>query len=187
MAASHPEAVSVQQQLINAGTALTTAAAFGALNCQGGVSDAQVARITGDVTQALQTSLSAQMQAGFDSLRAEVGALTQKVGALESKVGALESVVNRSSILAAKAYNATCGEGGVRSYTEVPNADGDTCPASEQPLRNRAALMALNLNSAGTWCKHYGVAPLPRSAPARRKAVAAHLGIAPGLIEDSTE
>ena len=131
MAAEH--AAALQQHLADAGASMTAAAAsYGALVASGGLADAQMQALADSITQSVIASVTAQLQP-----------LQTQLQALQAQLQALSAHALATRVLASKSYNATCGEGGARPYTPVPNAAGELSPHGVQPLRDRDALVAL--------------------------------------------
>lgn len=129
-------------------------ASFGELVASGVLTEAQAQAIA----QAINASLTAALQP------------------LTAQLQQLSAEVTAARVLASKAYNATCNEGGARPFVPVPNAAGALTPEGTPPLRDRAALVALTMEQAASWCRHYGIDPPPDSLYERKRAVAAELG-----------
>jgi hypothetical protein len=165
-------AAAVVQQLAVAGQGLQAASvSMAQLAGAGGLPAAQAQSLKDELKQAMTQALAAQLQP-------LTGQLTQQ----NTQLAQISSNVDSLRILASKTHNATCGEGGVRPYVGVPNGAGVLCPPGEAPLTSRAALLDLSTARAAAWCAHYGIAPVPASLVARRSAVAAALGLAPGVV-----
>ena len=130
-------------------------ASFGELVASGVLTEAQARAIT----HAINASLTAALQP-----------VTVQLQQLSAEVKA-------TRVMASKAYNATCHEGGARPFVPVPNAAGALAPEGGAPLRARAALVALTMEQAASWCRHYGIDPPPDSLYERKRAVAAELGV----------
>ena len=160
------DGAALQQQLSAAGAAMKAAAeSFGGLIATGGLSDAQVDALTTSVTQAMRAQLTELLQPIQTQLDAQADQLRR-----------VSDDVLATRVLACKSYNATCGEGGARPYTPVPNAYGEFQPHGATALRDRDALMELDAERAARWCKHYGVDPPPEGLAERKRLVAAELG-----------
>jgi hypothetical protein len=161
MSADH--AAALQQHLSDAGASMTAASvSLGALVASGGVTDAQMQAMANSITQSVNANMTAQLQAQLQPLQTQLQALSADLLA--------------TRVLYCKSYNATCGEGGARPYTPVPNAAGELSPHGEQPLRDRSALDALTMERAAAWCQFYGIAT-PTTLQDRKRAVAAELGV----------
>ena len=168
MSADH--AAALQQHLSDVGASMTAASvSFGALVASGGVTDAQMQAMANSITQSVNANMTAQLQAQLQPLQAQLQPLQTQLQALSADLLA-------TRVLACKSYNATCGEGGARPYTPVPNAAGELSPHGVPPLRDRSALVALTMARAAAWCQFYGIAP-PTTLQDRKRAVAAELGV----------
>ena len=165
MAAEH--AAALQQHLSDAGASMTAASvSLGALVASGGLTDAQMQAMAKSITQSVNANVTAHLTAQLQA----------QLQPLKTQLQALSADLLATRVLYSKSYNATCGEGGARPYTPVPNAAGELSPHGEQPLRDRSALVALTMERAAAWCQFYGIAP-PATLQDRKRAVAAELGV----------
>jgi hypothetical protein len=127
--------------------------------------------------------MSASVAAQLAPLQTQLDAQGQQLATQGQQLADIASGLAETRALACMAYNAQCAEGGARPYVAVPNAAGALAPAGEAPLTSRDALMSLTMPRASAWCVHYGVAPASPTLATRRRAVAAQLGVAPGMVD----
>ena len=148
------------------------AGAVGAFSAAGSPLAAQVAAA---VTAAMApfTASSSAMQAQMNNMQ---GQMNNMQGQMNNMVGHV--IASRS--LAARAWNATCGDGVTRPYVPVPNDGGVTAPPGRQAIRSIVELLALNGPQLTAWCNLYGIVPAAGSQ-ARRTQLAASLGVPPPM------
>ena len=146
----------------------------------GGLTASQRLALVADVRAVLLpefTSVAEQLAEHGAALAAHGAALAAQgatLAELRTQVASLQVAVTRE-------HNYGCGEGGVRPYVAVPNADGVSVAAGEAPLTCRDDLLALSEARVSRWCAHYGV-PAQGSLAQGRRAVAAKLGLAAGVV-----
>jgi len=117
-----------------------------------------------------QQPVAAQLQQGVNRQREEAAVLRRNI--------------NRCSVIAAKAYNRSCGNGINRNYEVVPFQDG-SMPTEQQ--RNRAPLPALRTHvltnrQLGRYLRGYGVQPVPRGIAARRTCLSRAIGLSDPFV-----
>ena len=151
------------------------AGAVGAFSAAGSPLAAQVAAA---VTAAMApfTASNAAMQAQMNNMQGQMNAMQGQMNAMQGQMNNLVGHVIASRSMAARAWNATCGDGVTRPYMPVPNDGGVTAPPGRQALRSIVELLALNGPQLTAWCNLYGVAPAA-AVQARRAQLATALGV----------
>ena len=190
-------AATLQQALTNMGNeAHVAAGAVGAFSAAGSPLAAQVAAaVTAAMapftasSSAMQTQMNnmqgqmINMQGQMNNMQGQVNAMQGQMNAMQGQMNAMQGQVNNlvghviaSRSMAARAWNATCGDGVTRPYMPVPNDGGVTAPPGRQALRSIVELLALNGPQLTAWCNLYGVAPAA-AVQARRAQLATALGV----------
>jgi hypothetical protein len=125
--------------------------------------------------QASQNNMQAQMNAMQNNMQAQMNAMQNN---MQAQMNAMEGHVIASRSMAARAWNAACGDGITRPYVPVPNDAGATTPPGMPAVGDVVHLSALNGPQLTAWCNLYGVVPAA-GLRARRAQLAASLGVPP--------
>jgi hypothetical protein len=95
---------------------------------------------------------------------------------MQGQMNNMQGHVVASRSLAARAWNASCGDGITRPYVPVPNGVGAMAPPGRPAVRNTVELRALTGPQLSVWCNFYGMMPAPL-VQNRRAQLAASLGV----------